>query len=48
MCYLFVGLAHFSLDVVPVLVDLVDQGVELLAGLLSRRQQQSDHEANSE
>lgn len=33
--YLFVGLLHFGLHVVPILVDLVDEAVELLAIFLS-------------
>lgn len=32
--YLFVSLAHFGLDVVPILIDLVNEGVKLLASFL--------------
>lgn len=35
MSHLFVGLRHFGLGVVPILVDLVDGGVDLLAEFLS-------------
>ena len=37
--YLFVGLLDFGLGIVPLLIDLVDGGLELLADFLSTHKQ---------
>lgn len=37
--YLFIGLAHFGLQVVPLLIHFVDKGVKLFAGFLWKERQ---------
>lgn len=37
--YLFVSLAHFGLQVVPLFIHFVDEGMQLFAGFLKRHRQ---------